>query len=161
MKRLKNLFLGVFLFLGLTSSVFALECAQSPEPNAGGPENCVTSVYNNSGVELDDGDVVIWDIEQSTGDNDNWVTRTTTADTFIVAGVVEGTIAIGDNGTITVRGVTNVDVAAGLNVVDGLACTSTIAGSARTCQTDAANFGFVVTVLDSAGSANVCVHCNK
>lgn len=159
----KLLFLVLALLLGLSTSVFALECSQSPEPQNGGPENCVTSVYNNSGSALDDGDVVVWDVGSSTGDNDNWVTTTTTADTYLVAGVVEGTIAIGDSGFITVKGVTNVDTqAAGdLNTVAGLACSSTTAGAARSCRTnEGSNFG-IVTTVGASGTANVCVHCNN
>ena len=155
----KLLFLVLALLLGLSTSVFARECSQSPEPQNGGPENCVTSVYNNSGAALDDGDVVIWDIEQSTGDNDNWVTTTTTGDTFLVAGVVEGSIAIGDSGTITVYGVTNVDWVNGATLIDTPACSGTTAGAGRGCSTEAANFGIVVTAA-SSNTANVCVYCN-
>ena len=160
-KFLFSLFLAVSLF-GVTTS-YALECAQSPEPQNGGAENCVTSVYNNSGAALDDGDVVVWDVGSSTGDNDNWVTTSTTADTYLVAGVVEGSIGVADSGFITVRGVTNVDTqtVGGLNTVNGLACTSTTAGAAKSCATvEAANFG-IVTTVGASSSANVCVYCNK
>ena len=154
-------FLVLALLLGLSTTSFALECSQSPEPQTGGPEQCVTSVYNNSGSTLDVGDVVIWDIDASTGDNDNWVTTTTTADTYLVAGVVTGNdIAVAGQGTIVTRGFAAVDVLSGLQVVKALACTSTTAGSAKSCDTVAANFGIVTTVT-SSGSANVCVHCNK
>lgn len=159
MKKLFSFFV-VALLLGLTTNVFALVCSTSVEPNAGGASQCIESVYNNSGSTLDSGDVVIWDLDSSTGDDDNWVTTTTTADTYLVAGVVVNAINAGESGTIVVRGFANVDVQSGLNTVKGPACSSSVAGSARSCVTDAANFGFVTTVAAS-GSANVCVHCNK
>ena len=159
MRKLYSLFVAV-LFLSWAGTAFGYNCGMGIEPKEGGPVTCIESVYNNSGGTLDAGDVVIWDMEQSTGDNDNWVTTTTTADTYHVAGVVLDDITAGTSGTIVTRGFVAVDVAGGLNVVDGLACTSVIAGSARTCITNDANFGFVVTIL-SAGSANLCVNCNK
>ena len=145
-----------------STSVFALECAQSPEPQTGGAEVCVTSVYNNSGSALDDGDVVVWDIGSSTGDDDNWVTTTTTADTYLVAGVVEGAIGVAGQGIITTRGVTNVDFGTtGLGAAGSVLCSSTTAGSAGNCGGAASGgwgaFGIVTTAV-SSNSVNAYIN---
>jgi len=121
------------------------------EDPKGGPAVWTVPVYNNSGSTLDVGDVVVWDIGSSTDDDDNYVTTTTTADTALVAGVVyRNDIAAGDTGTIVVHGVVDVDVSSGANAVGGLLCSGTVAGSAKGCQTDSANFAIITAVTSSS-----------
>ncbi len=159
---MKKLFLAV-LFLGLAVSSYSASIPTSIEPKAGGPEVWVQSVYVDTGsTALDVGDVVCWDGDSSTGDDDSWVEQCSAADTYLVAGVVwPAGIAAGASGTIAIKGPVQVDaVAASLGVANGLACSSTTAGSARSCTTDAANFGIVVTG-NTGTSAVVCVNCNK
>lgn len=161
MKSLKLFLLSTILLLGVGGSVFATTIPDATEPKEGGPDVWLQSVYNNSGSTMDVGDVAIWDGDSSTGDDDNWVTTTTTADTYLVAGVVyPANIAAGASGTIAIRGPVQTDQLTGLNAVKGLACSSTTAGSAKTCDTNAANFGIVVTAAAS-NSAIVCVRCNQ
>lgn len=159
---MKKYLLSLIALLFLCGVSFAAAIPDSMEPQTGGPELWFLDVYNNGSTTLDAGDVVIWDGDSSTGDNDNWVTTTTTADTYLVAGVVyPDDIVASGSGTIVIRGPVPVDtIAAHLNIVKGLACSSSTAGSARSCTTDNANFGIVVTA-SGTGNATVCVHCNK
>ena len=148
--------LAILFFVGVA---YARSIPSGVDTKAG-PSVELEGVYNNSGGTLAVGSVVVWDIVSSTGDNDNYVTTTTTAGTYIVAGVVyPNAIATGDSGQIAVRGVVSTLVANGLQTDNGPACSGTIAAKASTCTNDAANFGFVTTGV-SGGSANICVHCN-
>lgn len=161
MKSFKSLVLAFLFTLVVAGSAFAVSFTHSINPETGGPELTIMSVYNNSSSTMDVGDVAIWDGDASTGDDDNWVNTTTTADTYIVAGVVyPADILAGGVGTIVIRGPVQTDFIAGGNSVDGPACSSATAGAARSCNTDAANFGFV-TQAGTGTSAVVCVHCNK
>lgn len=152
MKKFIFALLAVLLIAGVA---FAVSIPQSEE-SKNGPYVWTVPVYNNSGSTLDVGDVVIWDIDASTGDNDNYVTTTTTADTHIVAGVVySADIAAGDTGTIVVRGVVATDCI-NLQTVNGPACSSGTAGTATSCSDDDAMFGHVTQVC-SSGSALIMV----
>ena len=159
---MKKLLLILLLALSVTGTAMAANIPAYVDPQTG-PEIWLTPVYvDTASTAIDVGDVVCWDMDSSTGDNDNWVEQCTAADTYLVAGVAYPTgIAAGETGTIAIKGPVQVDaVASSLNLVNGLACSSTTAGSARSCTTDAANFGTVVTV-NSGTSANICVRCNK
>lgn len=67
-------------------------------------------VLNNSGISLQDGDVVIWDSSVARG-----VTTTTQSNNWRVAGVVRGRIAIGARGRIQTRGFGKVSVVAAID----------------------------------------------
>ena len=161
---MKKLFLAI-LFLGLAVGSQAASIPLGVEPANGGPELWLQSVYVASGsTALDVGDVVCWDGDSSTGDDDSWVEQCSTLDTYLVAGVVYPIgIAAGSSGTIAIKGPVQVDAVPGhLTVAPGLACASATAGSAASCSTTAANFGIVVTANTATGtSAVVCVNCNK
>ncbi len=124
-----------------------------------GPGVWLVPVFNNSGATLDEGDVVVWDISSSTGDNDNYVTRTTTADTFLVAGVITNSSVVDQStGTIAIRGVVTVDTTTSVGI-GSLMCSSGTAGSATQCSStvsDADAFGFA-TAASAAGTATVYV----
>lgn len=158
MKNLKLSLLSILLLLGMTGVSFAISIPEVDDAK-NGPQVVLIGVYNNSGSTMDVGDVAIWQVASSTGDNDNYVTTTTTSDTYLVAGVVyPADIAAGDIGTIAVRGPVQVDVIAGnLQTDAGLACSSGTAGAARSCTTDAANFG-IVTQANTGTSAIVYVN---
>lgn len=159
---MKKLFLAILL-LGLASTVHATSIPEAMEPKEGGPNLWLESVYvTTTATALDVGDVVCSDMDSSTGDDDNWVEQCSAADTYLAVGVVwPAAIAAGGAGTIVIRGPVATDAVAGqLTAVNGLACTSTTGGSARSCTTDAANFG-IVTQVNSGTSAVVCVHCNN
>ena len=103
-----------------------------------GPEVWTVPVY--SAGALDVGDVVVWTVDDSTGDNDYWVETTTTAETGIVAGVVfPNAIAAGGKGTIAVRGVVDVDCVS--VVAGGPICASGTAGAATHCAANKNSFG--------------------
>lgn len=155
-KLLLNSLFALLVIASGANLAHAIGIPSSEDPKDG-PAVWTVPVYNNSGSTLDVGDVVVWDIGSSTGDDDNYVTTTTTADTALVAGVVyRNDIAAGDTGTIVVHGVVDVDVLAGLQSAGGIACTSATAGSARNCTNDAHGFG-IVTQGASGGTAKVYV----
>lgn len=151
---MKKLFFVLLAILLVAGTAYAISIPQS-ESATNGPAVVTIPVYNNSGSTMDAGDVAIWDIGSSTGDNDNYVTTTTTAATYLVAGVVyPADIAAGDVGTLAIRGVVPVDYAGGDGAAGGLLCTSTVAGNASSCSsTQAASFGIVTTAL-SGGVVN-------
>lgn len=152
MKRLYSIVFAILLALSITGLAMAA-VPQSVDPTAG-PEVWTTTVYNNSGSTLDAGDVVVWDIGSSTGDNDNYVTTTTTADTFLVAGVVwPSDIAAVSIGSIAIRGIVGVDLAQPL-AAGSLICSGATAGGAQLCSSpadDVSAFGFVT----ESGTTNV------
>src|SRR3990167_2460663 len=146
---MKKIFASLMALLLLSGVSFAASIPTAIEPNAGGPEVWIQSVYTVSALDV--GDVVVSDIYASTGDDDNWVETTTTADTYLVVGVVyPSDIAAGTIGTIAIRGPVQADWGGvGVGAVNSLACTSTTAGSAGNCVTDAANFGLVTQAAAS------------
>ena len=75
----------------------------NPRDTAGGA-NVRIPVYNNSETDLDEGDVVVWDLGSATGDDDLYITTTTTADTGLVAGVIASACAIGSDCSLIVYG---------------------------------------------------------
>lgn len=123
-----------------------------------GAAKVVIPVYNNSGGALDEGDVVVWDIGSSTGDNDLYVTTTTTAATGLVAGVVtKGGIGAGSSGSIVVYGMAecdHVEGGAGTQL-----CTSTTAGAGGICSTTALeSMSYaIVSALGSSGQSKCFV----
>lgn len=158
---MKKFLLSLLMLLSFAGVSFATSIPEAIEPNAGGANVWLESVYNNSGSSMAAGSVAVWQVGSSTGGVSNWVTTTTTADTFLVAGVVyPSAIAAGAVGTIAIKGPVNVNAIAGhLNTVGGVACSSATAGSAQSCTTTAANFG-IVTVAASGGVAKVFVRAN-
>ena len=169
MKKLLFISLAVLLIAG---SAYAISLPQSEVGDSGGPFVWTQQVYNNtadssgynSSATLDVGDVVVWDILNSTGDNDNYVTLTTTADTYLVAGVVyPNAIAAGDTGTIAIRGVVKVDIAqAGASniTLGSLVCTSTTAGAANVCSSSTSDTDAIGFAVAAPGSADVLSFIN-
>ena len=145
---MRKLFLLLALLLVMASGAMAAAIPQVTDPD-NGPEVWLKDIYNADGGALAIGDVVVWDTVNSDGDNDNWVRRTTTADTWIVAGVVyPSAIEAGQTGSIAFHGVVDVTVT-GSVIGDGSSlCSSTTAGSAYGCAsgngTGVNRFGFAV-----------------
>ena len=127
-------FLAVLMALLVTGLAQAHELAYDPLT---GLSYISVPVYNNSGGDLDAGDVVVWDISSSTGDNDAYVTTTTTADTAIVAGVIwPKTIGTGLEGSMVIWGLAECDVSSVGVVAGGPVCTaSSSAGNGDQCTT--------------------------
>jgi len=153
----KILSLVAILVLGIATVSYAFFGAADPK-TTDGAANVKIPVYNNSGSALDEGDVVVWDIGSSTGDNDLYVTTTTTANTGLVAGVVsEAGIAAASNGSIIVYGLAKCDLVDGV-AAGGLICTGTTAGGGDGCDavTDEPQ---AYAITSEAGSAAAQVKC--
>ena len=160
MKRLFLLSLAVLLIAG---AAWAISIPQSEDAETG-PAIWYVPVYNNSGSALSKNDVVVWDFGSSSGDNDNWVTTNTTADTFIVAGVVwPSDIAASDRGTIAVRGVVKVTIDSdgpqpiNTAAAGSLLCAGSTAGAGQVCSnngSDADAFAFTTSNY-STGEASI------
>jgi len=149
----KLLFVLIALFICVGAVYANIGC----DPKAG-PCRDVESVYNNeTTVTLDVGDVVEWDINSSTGDNDFYVLQPNANNTHLVAGVVVGKdIVAGARGTIATYGNVTVDCPAGI-AVDNLLCSTAGSGdaSAAVCSPDNA-FGFA-TSASSGGSCEAFI----
>ena len=161
MKKFRLFLLAALLIVSITGLAKAQTIACDP---LNGPCFEAQSVYNNSGNTLDVGDVVVWDIGSSTGDNDNYVTTTPTTGTFLVAGIVYPiAIAASSSGSIVTYGEVAVDT-----VTDGTApaagsalCTSGTAGAARACAGTGAQTSFSfghATAVSSSGSVTAFVN---
>ena len=156
---MKKLFLSLLALLLMAGVSVAASVPEAVDP-VNGPEVWVTSVYNNSGSTLSAGDVVVWDIASSTGDNDNYVTTTTTTDTGIVAGVVwPAAIVAGASGSIAIRGAVTTNTTTPTIGANTAVCTGATAGKAAACgaATDGKAFGFV-TQAGNGTSAVVFVN---
>ena len=154
MKKLLFISLAILLIAGVAGAVSMPQSEYAEE----GPFVWTVPVFNNSGGTMDVGDVAVWQFSSSTGDNDNYVTTTTTADTLLVAGVIyPNDILNQDSGTMAIRGVVSIDVIAngtiGTTNTGFLLCTSGTAGAAQRCSdpaTDAEAFGFATSTFDGS-----------
>lgn len=152
-------FLMAILFLGVATpsqAYFGAADAQTTESSG----SVKVTVYNNSGSDLDVGDVVVWDIGSSTGDNDLYITTTTTADTGIVAGVVyPSAISTGNQGAIVVYGFAECDTSSlGINA-GGTMCTSGTAGAGDTCANAGTAGNNAYAIASAVGTASAQVNC--
>lgn len=155
---MKKLLLIVAL-IGIAGLVQAANIPMATEPTSGGPEVWVDQVYNASNTDFDVGDVVVWTIGDSTGDNDNWVTTSTAANStanMMFAGVVyPNAIVSGDVGSIAIWGTgIAVDTNASVSAAGDELGLSTTAGSAALAPvTDAGiynSFGFCTSTPASS-----------
>lgn len=111
-----------------------------------------------SAAALEAGDVVIWAIQDSTGDNDAWVEGTTTADTGLVAGVIwPNAIGAGASGSMVIYGMAECDTNS-LGVAEGgLLCTSTTSGNGGNCAaTDGSGRYAIATAAIGQTSQGKC-----
>lgn len=157
MKRI--LVITAILALGIAFNAQAWIRGINPQ-SADGQGAVVMPVYNNSGGALDEGDVVVWDIGSSTGDNDIYVTTTTTANTGLVAGVVtEAGCATASACSIIVFGPAQCDTAAAVISGETL-CSSTTAGAGDSCTaTDGSgSYAYTATNNTAAGQLECFVH---
>ena len=152
---MKKYLISLLSLLLVTGVAFGASIPSGVNPKEG-PEIWLTEVYNNSGTALDAGDVVVWDIGSSTGDNDNYVTTTTTKDTALVAGVVyPAGIAASASGSIAIRGVVDCDLLAAQDAAAGsFICTSGTAGDGKVCQT--ATNSYAITTGTQSGNSIAC-----
>ena len=158
---MRKFFLCLLAVLLISGTAYAVSMPQV-EYSKEGPGVWLVPVYNNDSTDLAAGDVVVWDIGSSTGDDDNYVVDTTTANTVIVAGVIwPKTIAVGDSGTMAIRGAIKCDVITvgttpGIShiYVEGgsMLCTSGTAGEAHACPwgSEGLSFGYAINAADGA-----------
>jgi len=164
MKKFRLFLLTCLLMLSITGLVSAANIPAAVDPDDGGPEVWTIQVYNDddSSGDFDVGDIVIWDIDASTGDNDNWVTTTATADyTGAIAGIVyPKAIAYHETGSVAIWGSVQADILNGHGqTLYGYICTSATAGSGRDCAsaTNSTEYGQIVQV-GSSTSAQILVN---
>jgi len=152
---MKKLFLLSLIVLLIAGRSWAVSLPQS-ESAKNGPGIWYVQVYNDDTSDFDIGDVLEWKINNSTGDNDNYVEQADSVDTFLVAGVCwPKAISIGNLGTMAVKGVVTVDTVAydaQSALHEGtLICTSATNGAAYACSdttTDDNAFGIAVAAVD-------------
>lgn len=143
--------------------VHATNIQQFVEPKSGGPLVWTESIYNASNTDLGAGDVVIWTIADSTGDNDLWVTTTTGGATNTTAGKQAGVvwpnaITSGNVGSIAIWGVgVAVDVMAGVTTAGDELCAGTTAGAAKECLSTDAGIYSSFGICLSTPASDSCV----
>ncbi len=151
MKKLLSFLFAALLLTTLTGAVLAHTIAYDPQSTMG---NIAVPVYNNSGAALAAGDVVVWDIGSSTGDDDAYVTTTTTADTSIVAGIIwPATINAGNTGSMVIWGLAQCDIKGASNAGSVL-CSSTTAGESAPCLDN--DSAFAITATDGTDTKVNC-----
>lgn len=158
---MKRWFIVLVSILSICSVTTAQAYFMIADPkSSNGAARVKVPVYNNSGSALDTGDVVIWDVGSSTGDNDLYVTTTTTANTGLVAGVVDSAIGAASVGFIVTYGFAECDIAN--TVLNGtLICTGITAGSGRPCVDTSQAYAIANATIASAGQGNCFVIKNK
>lgn len=157
MKKFTLFLAAILVALGMTVNAQAWFVA-NPRDTAGGA-NVKIPVYNNSGSALDEGDVVVWDIGSSTGDDDLYVTTTTTADTGLVAGVIgPGGCATGSDCQLIVYGLAQCDVGSGSIAAGGLLCTaSTAVGDGDGCAATDGSGAYAIAGIAGASEQIECI----
>jgi len=154
----KILSLTAVLLFGTVAVANAWFAADPKATN--GAANIKIPVYNNASSELAAGNVVAWDIDGSTGDNDLYVALEDANDTGIVAGVVwPAAIAANSSGTIVVYGFAECDVDSGGVAENGLLCTSNegSGGEGKGCAaTDGSGAYAVAPALIAGNSQGTC-----
>ena len=144
---MKKLFILIAILLicsvSTSQAFFTIADPQNAELGA----NVKIPVYNFSSSALGEGDVVVWDVGNSTGDNDLYVNTTTTASTALVAGVVsQGGIAAKSAGSIIVYGLAQCDVGVSGAAAGSILCSGTVAGDGLLCSSTAnESFGYAIT----------------
>lgn len=112
------------------------------------PDGVYVPIYNNSGVALQTGDVVVWDSSAAQA-----VKTSTTANDLAVAGVVVGRIAIGGTGMILTRGFGWVNASAAVTRGNVLVQSSTAkqAANPTTASAPVGVFGYATQTSSGAG----------
>ena len=150
--------LGLFIAMLLIASVAGAHQLSSDPTGAMTTQFPAVYIDVYSAGALDAGDVVVWAIDDSTGDNDAWVESTTTADTGIVAGVVwPNAIAAKGTGTIVIYGMAECDASsAGIGSM-GTMCTTSTAGAGDSCAaTDGSGSYAIATAAISTSAQGKC-----
>jgi len=151
MKRILFSVLALLIFVGVA---YAHNPLYDPQTTDGWAR--LAPVFNNAGATVSKGDVVVWDIDGSTGDDDFYITTTTTDDTGLVAGVVwPADIADQATGSIAIWGIVQCNVDATGADENSTLCTSTTAGDASSCSDAGAAFGHASVALVN-GTINDC-----
>ena len=153
MKKTLSVLFALLLVVSIAGVVYSHQGSYNPQTNDGGAYITVP-VYNNSGGTLDAGDVVVWDVDASTGDNDAYVTTTTTAETGIVAGVIwPSSILANTSGAMAIWGIVECDAYGGGFGEASPLCSSGTAGAAKPCLSTTGSGSFAVSNAAVSGSA--------
>ena len=155
---MKKIMTILFSMLLIGGTAYAFLGGVSPD-STDGQGSVVVPVYNNSGSALSAGDVVVWDIDASPGDNDLYVTTTTTAETALVAGVVYKDIAAGEDGSIVVYGFAQCNVDANGVAAAGLICSSSTAKKGKSCVDNSMAFAIAPAAIDN--TTGTCFVINR
>ena len=150
MKKIIGLFIAMLL---IASVAGAHQLSSDP---TGAMTTTFPAVYIDvySASALEAGNVVVWAIDDSTGDNDAWVESTTTADTGIVAGVVwPNAIAAGGTGTIVIYGMAECDVSSVGVSANAPMCTTGTAGAGDNCAASDATGKYAISTATIGASA--------
>ena len=157
MKKIMLISLAILL---MGSLAFGHQLSSDP---AGNMTSQFPAVYIDvySASALDAGDVVVWAINDSTGDNDAWVESTTSADTTIVAGVIwPNAIVAAGTGSMVIYGMAECDTSALGIAAAGSLCTSTTAGGGEHCNTGTANAQYAIATETIATQGKCFVNTN-
>lgn len=127
------------------STIVQANITQAQEWLNAPPGVYLDNVVNNSGGELVDGDVVVWDATA-----DRAVITTTTANNRLAAGVWRGTSANGGYGRVQTQGIGYVRVSAAVTRGDMLANSAT-AKAAATAIRSSTPIGLALETLGAAG----------
>ena len=85
MKKILSIVFAILLVVSITGVAISHQATYQAKVTNEGGSTITVPVY--AAAALDAGDVLVWAIADSTGDNDMWVATTTTADTGTVAGI--------------------------------------------------------------------------
>jgi len=154
---MKKLFFIALAILLMASVSYAATVGLAVDPK-NNREVWTTTVYvdETSSTTVDAGNVVCWDVDDSSGDDKNWV-ENCDSETGLVAGVVwPADISGGSIGLIAIKGSVPVDVPStgygSVIAANAILCSSSTAGVAAPCTTlDREAYGFGFAVGDSSG----------
>lgn len=153
MRKYLNILFAALLSISVMTGVANAQISIDPDTSGFIAET--VSVYNNSASTVSKSDVVVWDIDASTGDDRFYINTTTTADTALVAGIVwPADIAAGARGSIAIWGIVQCTVDDDGADEAGPLCTSATAGEAQSCTDDSFSFGHAT--VDTVGGTGDC-----
>ena len=159
MKKLLSVLFALALVVSIAGVVYSHQGSYNPQVNDGGAYIAVPVFNNESSTTMDAGDVVVWDISSSTGDNDAYVKLSTTADTGIVAGVVwPSDILAQTSGSMVIWGIVECDIGADGVGADSPICSSATSGGGDQCpSTDGSGSYAMASIAGANGAQIACV----
>ena len=162
MKKLLLVVLALLLFAGVS---YATNVPRANDP-VNGKEVWITPVHNYGDLTAAVGDCVEWSMDDSSGNDKNYIVQCDSTDTFLVAGIVFGQdILTKADGVIAIKGPVPGNIGlSGENITAGaLLCSSvTVNGYMSVCSdtgTDANAVGYATAAATaSSATVNVFLH---